>query len=80
MVQQGGAPGGRGGARLGDPLTLYPPGGSSHSVRAPGDLMLTYGVSYYLASDDSHFDSSSLDSPQTSPFVPSAAVSPPYLG
>lgn len=74
MVQAGGAPGGRGGLSRGprsDSFPLRPPGGSFRSVPSLGDLMLTYGVSYYPDSDDSHAPGSSLD---LSPELPIGAL------
>lgn len=61
------------GGCLRDPgLTLSPtPGGSFRSVPSLGDLMLTYGVSYYPDSDDSHAPGSSLD---LSPELPAGAL------
>lgn len=72
MVQAGGAPGGRGGLSRGPRLTPSPtPGGSFCSVPSLGDLMLTYGVSYYPDSDDSQAPGSSLD---LSPELPTGAL------
>lgn len=67
-VQEGGC----GGRIPGTRPDSLPPGGSFHSVPPPGDLMLTYGISYYLASSDSRFYGSSLD---LSPDLPIRALS-----